>query len=280
MRHIISLTAVPPRFAMLGPALASLVAQKQRAESIRLYIPLTYRRFAGYAGEVPAVPDGVTIVRVADDLGPATKVLYAARDLRGQAVDIVYGDDDHHYLPDWTQRLLAARAAHPDCAVAACGTSVALLGRPDYAPKPQPQAVKPPSMRHQLGFQVKRLLMGIPHGGRAHLPMNPPFRCIKESGFADVAEGFAGVAISPDFLDDAVFDIPPHLAMVDDIWLSGHLARRGIGIWAEAGANRFCTLRAASSTDALHLQRAEGTQRLEANRACIDHMRREYGVWC
>lgn len=50
------------------------------------------------------MPAGVAILRVEDDLGPATKALYAARDLRGQAVDIVYGDDDHHYLPDWSQR--------------------------------------------------------------------------------------------------------------------------------------------------------------------------------
>jgi len=280
MRHIISLTAVPPRFAMLGPALASLMAQRRRAEAVRLYLPMTYRRYPGYAGALPEVPEGVTIVRVEADLGPATKVLHAARDLRGQGVDIVYGDDDHHYLPDWSERLLTARAAHPDCAVAACGTFLGVLGRPDPAQRPQPQAVKSPPIRQQFGFQLRRLIMGMAHGGRANLPMNPPFRCVEQSGFVDVAEGFAGVAISPDFLDDAAFDIPAHLASVDDVWLSGHLARRGIGIWAEAGANRFRTLRAVSATDALHTARVAGAGRLEANRACIDHMRRVWGVWC
>lgn len=109
--------------------------------------------------------------------------------------------------------------------------------------------------------------------------MNPTFRTVERSGYADVAEGFAGVAIAPDFLDDLAFDIPARLTLVDDIWLSGHLARRGVPIGAEAGANRFRTLMAVSNTDALHMVGEAGAGRLEANRACIDHMRAVYGVW-
>lgn len=279
MRHIISLSTIPPRFGHIGATLASLLAQKARPEAIRLYIPRRYRRFADYDGSLPAVPDGVTIVRVDDDLGPATKVLYAARDLRGQAVDILYCDDDRCYLPDWSSRLLRARAARPDDAVAAGGRSLASLNLPDYHPKPHPQAVLAPSGKDQMGFQLRWLWMSLRRLAGTPITLSAPFKTIDRSGYVDVAQGFAGVAIRPDFLDDPAFDIPPVLWSVDDIWLSGEMARLGVRIWAEAGANRSRAVLAAGSTRPLFKAVIEGANRDDANLACALHMQRTYGIW-
>lgn len=279
MRHIISLTTIPPRFGLIGATLASLLAQKARPESIRLYVPRHYRRFGSYDGALPEVPEGVTIVRVDEDLGPATKVLPAARDLRGQAVDILYCDDDHHYLPDWSSRLLAGRKAHPDCAVAACGRSIASLGLPDFAPKPQPQAVRAPYITQQLGYQLRRLWSEWPRKGKPAPTLAPTFRAITRSGYVDFAEGFCGVALRGDFLDDAAFDIPPVLWSVDDIWLSGMLARQGVKIWGEAWSNRCRRVVPASDTQPLYTANIEGAGRAEANRACAIYMQRTYGIW-
>jgi hypothetical protein len=73
-RYVISLSAIPPRFAHLGPVLDSLLRQRPRAEAVLLYIPKSYRRFPEWDGALPDVPEGVEIRRVEEDLGPATKL--------------------------------------------------------------------------------------------------------------------------------------------------------------------------------------------------------------
>jgi len=279
MRHIISLSTIPPRFGQIGPVLASLLAQKVRAESIRLYVPRSYRRFPGYAGDLPPVPDGVTIVQVDDDLGPATKVLYAARDLRGQAVDILYCDDDHFYLPGWSARLLKARAAHPDAAVTSSSRNVVSLTLPDYDPKPQPRVIAAPIQREQAWWQVRRLWSERPRRDPAALALWPQCRFVRRAGYADIAEGFCGVAIRPDFLDEDAFGIPPVMWSVDDIWLSGMMARRGVPIWAVAGKTQSRLIVSVSSLQPLYAIKVEGQGRRAANLACAQYLKKTYGIW-
>ena len=80
---IVSLSTIPPRFDKIGETLKSLLNQSVKADHIYLYIPETYRRFPDWDGQLPHVPDGITIRRTDIDLGPATKVLPAARAHRG-----------------------------------------------------------------------------------------------------------------------------------------------------------------------------------------------------
>lgn len=89
---IISLTAIPSRFAGFTPTQESLLAQG--ANMVRLHIPRSYRRFPDWDGNLLKVPAGVSIVRCNTDLGPATKVLPATQDLRGQDAQILFCDDD------------------------------------------------------------------------------------------------------------------------------------------------------------------------------------------
>ena len=116
MKRIISLTSIPPRFPLLGPTLKSLV--DQGADEVRLYIPRSYRRFAAWDGTKPEVPKGVTLFCVDRDYGPATKILPACMDLRGQDVQLLFCDDDGNYAPDWANKLFSIQADRPSDAVA------------------------------------------------------------------------------------------------------------------------------------------------------------------
>jgi hypothetical protein len=279
MRHVITLSTIPPRFAEIGPTLASLVTQRSRPEAVELHIPASYRRFPGWGGALPEVPDGVTIVRGDQDFGPATKILPAVRRYRGQRVELLYVDDDHVYAPDWAERFLRARAARPEAAVCAAATTLERMGRPWAAPRPEPQAVVAPGYLHQPAFLARRAVMAAVSGGRAKIVTMPPFRKLDRSGYTDIAEGYAGVALRPEFLGEAAFGIPPVLWAVDDVWLSGHLAAAGVPIWADKGLNRARAQHRVSRTEPLYAAVIEGAGRREANQACIDHMRAAYGIW-
>ncbi|MFP5480665.1 MAG: glycosyltransferase family A protein [Alphaproteobacteria bacterium] len=278
MRHIISLTAIPPRFADLGLTLHSLLRQKSRPEAVELWIPHSYRRFPQWGGGLPDVPEGVTLRRVDVDYGPATKVLPALREWRGQAVEILFSDDDRYFSPDWSLRFLKVRRERPGVAICATGTTVARMGGGGAAYAPLPRALPAPPLEEQWGYQLRRLfgiLLNRPDRRRLALLTEG----VGRSGHVDIAEGYRGIMIRPDFLDDAVYDIPPVLWTVDDVWISGHLARRGVAIWADRRLNRSQMIRAQSDAAPLYKSVIEGADREAANLACIDYMRRTYGIW-
>jgi hypothetical protein len=282
MRHVISLSTIPPRFAAIGPTLQSLVRQRSRPEAVELYIPQSYRRFPDWGGGLPDVPEGVTIRRVDHDFGPATKVLPAARAYRGQDIELLYVDDDQHYAPDWAARFLELRKLHPEAAVCAAPSSLQRMGSRPNPDALQPRVVLAPVFLDQPVYQLRRLGRAAVNAvlrRRSQPALRPPYRMLEQSGYADIAEGYAGVALRPDFLDDLAFDIPPVIWAVDDVWLSGHLARRGVPIWADRRLNLSQTFLAASSTLSLFRAEIEGAGRTAANLACIDHMRATYGIW-
>ena len=263
---VISLTAIPSRFARLGPTLDSLAAQG--ADEVRLHIPRAYRRFPDWDGGLPSVPAGVQIIRCDTDLGPATKILPAARDLRGQDARILFCDDDCIVPRGWADRLFALQARRPDQAVA-------VYVRPSYLPDtvlPAGRQAWQVPIRYDLPYRASRLankLMGTPVAHRRPFWM---------SGYGDVFFGAGGVVVRPDFFDDVAFDIPDIAWPVDDIWLSAMLARRGIRI--------HCPWRAAlpksqesSEQDALLSTVFQGRDRQQLNRAAAKHCRDHFGVW-
>lgn len=276
MRHVFTLSTIPPRFSGIGPALRSLLAQRSRPEAVELYIPQSYRRFPDWGGGLPEVPEGVRIVRVEEDLGPATKILPAARAWRGTGVELIYVDDDRVYAPDLAQQCLDLRKHHPRTAICASGFGIDRYG---YAPpaEPQPRAVRAPDPHQQLGFLLRRLLAVAVQGKKPRLA--PPWRRFDRSGYLDIAEGLGGVMVQPDFFDEAAFVIPPLLWMVDDIWLSGTFARRGIRIWGDSALHKVRALTDVSLTEPLYKLVVDGAGRRDADRACIDHMRATYGIW-
>ena len=227
--YAISLTSIPPRFPRLRPVLDCLLAQDPAPAQVFLCLPQRYRRFPGTV-TLPELPPGVTLQRLETDLGPATKVLPAARALTGTAMPLIYCDDDWLMPPHWAARLLKTRRRRE--AATGSGYSITRLGRTSAA---------------------------------------------KEE-MTDIAQGFSGVLIEPQWLsgDDLV---PPEAAWpVDDIWLSGHLARQGIGIRSAPEARDGMQL-AYEDTHGLQECALAGRTRDAANRACVELLHARYGIW-
>lgn len=274
--RIITLTSIPPRFARIAPTLRSLLAQAQPADRIELYIPRRYRRFPDWDGAPPPVPDGITLIRPDHDYGPASKILHAVRAWRGKPVDLLFCDDDRHYAPDWTGAFLAARKIVPKAAIAPISWSTSEMFGTGTGARPQPQAIRA-NRRLDLAWQARHLAWSLGHalGRRVE---GPSHAHIRTAGYRDIFQGYGGVMVRPDFFDNDVFDIPPVLWSVDDIWLSGMLAKAGTPIWAPAGIKGPRLLPA---HDAAPLYEAviDGADRKTADRACFDHMRDTFGVW-
>ncbi len=276
--YVISLSSIPPRFGDLPAVLSALLAQRRRPEAVQLWLPRRYRRFPDYDGSLPELPKGVEVRRAAEDLGPATKVLFAAEALRGQDLDLLYCDDDRIYTPLWAETLLADRPAHPRAALALQGFQMHHLGLPEVT-APAPRVRKGKGKRDPV-YRLHRVWQRLRYGVAIPPEVKARPRTYARSGWVDVAEGLSGVAIRPDFLDAQAMAIPEGLWTVDDVWLSGQMARRGIPAWLHATRRRvFTDLPSQAGDEALHRQVIEGAGREAANRACAEWLQREYGIW-
>ncbi len=275
--NIITLSTIPPRFPHLAPTLKSLLAQTAAIDRIVLHVPRSYRRFPGFDGSRPVVPDGVTVEVVEHDFGPATKVLPAVQAYRGQDVNILFCDDDVYYPKNWAAGMLAAARDHPGCAINAAVQHIdAIIPDTPYRGPLLPRAVGLP--RHDdLEYRLKRIAWQLTLRHLYSTPKKPARKYLRKEGFTDTFQGFSGVLVRPDFFDDLVFDIPEQLWAVDDIWLSGHLARHNIPIWATA----IYTAQSIGMGDTEPLTRAtiDGLDRDAANASCVRYFQEKYGVW-
>ena len=228
--YAIALTSIPPRYARLGPVLASLHAQRPAPACVILALPDRPARFA--PAPMPETPAGVEVWRVPVDEGPATKVLPAARALAGRLDRLIYCDDDWILPQGWAAALLAA--ADDGHAAAAAGFDV-----------------------HRLKRQSHR---------------------VPDPALTDIAQGYAGVCVRPDWLAGPGCTPPPAAWPVDDIWLSGQLARQGIGIRLVRGARAGMRL-AIDDAHALQHARFGGRDRHASNRACVAEVTARHGLW-
>ncbi|MGQ3488243.1 hypothetical protein [Roseovarius pacificus] len=94
----------------------------------------------------------------------------------------------------------------------------------------------------------------------------------------EIAQGFAGVCADPAWLSGPDMDPPPTAWPVDDIWLSGQLARQGIAIRTVPAARRAMRL-AHGDGPALQDSAIGGRSRHGANIACLDELTARYGIW-
>lgn len=261
---VITLSTIPPRFHLLRPTLLSLLSQRLRAAEVRLYIPYKYRRFPDWDGQLPNVPAGITIVRCDEDLGPATKVLPAARDLKGQDVDILFCDDDKIYDAGWHGRFKMEAARKPGHCIVEVGETfpdIADVGRPaDRLPRSR-WKVKD---RH---YRMKRIASLFLHKPELGMP-----------GYVDQISGFAGVFVQPEWFDELFYNIPDVMWTVDDPWISGHLERRGIPIWM-IGQNSRRAEGKGSCVSALLDFVEDGQDRVDADLLVIDYFRQQHGIW-
>lgn len=274
---IVTLSSIPPRFALIGPTLESLLQQDRRPDRILVYIPLRYRRFPNWDGTLPNVPSGVEIRRADHDFGPATKILPAVRDFEHDDVELLFCDDDRLYPKDWTSIFIALRAAHPSAALCRIGRHAETLAESAGTGRRHPRAVR----RWRLTdwrFQLK-FLWHQARAGRNWRQVRAPHRKVyKRSGYIDVFEGFGGVMVRPGFFDAAAFDIPEILWTVDDVWLSGMVTRNGIPIWLEA--NLVDPMETDADTKAPLAQSViDNATRDQANAMAVGYMQKTHGIW-
>lgn len=190
-RLIVSMTTIPERSEFIRPALRSLIDQSCPADRILLAWPRRARRTGRSYPLPPPLPAGVDVIRC-DDEGPATKLL-AALQAEPCAV-IVVVDDDVIYPRDFLATLLAAHRADPRSALGLRGWRLGPGFDPRYA-------------YHVFGTAVER-------------PTD-----------VDVLLGTWGYLVPPHAFDESVRQFegwPPEVRWVDDIWISGHLARKKI----------------------------------------------------
>jgi len=277
LTRIVSFSSIPTRFDKLDVTIASLLSQTEPADKILLYIPETYRRFPDWDGTLPKVPDGIEIRRTAHDLGPATKILAAASEFRGQDIDILFCDDDRDYPKDMFARFWADRLQHPNAVICGLGLQASIVAdsgnvRPHY-----PRSYRTWRIT-DVGFQLHYLWNQIKAGTNWRNAKEPNRRAYKRSGYVDIFEGCGGVLVKPDFFDQVAYDIPPVLWSVDDVWLSGMLARRDIPIWLH-GNLAAPVVTGAGRVDALVHAVIEGADRSTANRLAVEYMQATYGIW-
>ncbi len=272
---VVSLTTIPPRFPTVGITLESILSQRLRPDRVELHVPRTYRRFREHSFHLPKVPEGVEVVVADSDLGPATKVLPSALRHRGSNTRIIYCDDDRICPPGWTKLLVKKSLERPQDCIVNAGFEIELLGMPVHTPKnpkPQPRAKRRRGLNHAL-YWVDRLI----HQLKTRTLSKPPRKQFLTDGYLDIGEGCGGVSVSPEFFDDYAFDIPDVLWAVDDVWLSGCLARNGTRIWVDA-AGKMPAEHSGTSA-ALWKAVLDGCDRHDADRACVEHFRMKYGIW-
>ncbi|MGA1684821.1 MAG: hypothetical protein ACO38S_09960, partial [Gemmobacter sp.] len=214
-----------------------------------------------------------------EDLGPATKILHAVERHRRADTPILYCDDDVLYAPGWARGLIEAQRAHPFAAVAAAGMNLDALGLP-LPTVAGPRAIFQRRAR-DWRYLVARAVQIARHGGAARVPPERKAirRLVRRTGRIDIAEGYGGVVVRPSFFDASFREIPPVLWAVDDVWISGNLARRGVPILAVADAAQLRFMAEHHAPDALHQVAIEGAARFDANRRCALWMQEHLGVW-
>lgn len=257
------------RFPFIGATLDSLLGQG--ADEVRLYVPQSYRRFPEWDGTLPDLPEGVTLYRSEEDYGPATKILPACRDLRGQDVQILLCDDDGVFAPHWATTLFQLQAQRPDEVVAGYVRPAQGYVPNSIALKKQPRVREVPITK-DVTYRFGRLMQKV-IGAPA-----PWRRPIGRAGYGEIFFGVAGAVVRPEFFDDEAYDIPEEAWAVDDVWLSAQLARLGIPIYCPRRHPMPKTAQHASLESLADLEMEAG-RRQDLNRLAARYCQERFGVW-
>ncbi len=206
-RVILSMTTIPARDGLRGETLDSILAQTRKPDSLCVFgggHMWTCNEFMPYAekfGMASLLEPGLSM-HLAEDRGPVTKLAVLEESWLRDDDIIITIDDDIIYEPTWLETLVAAAEAHPTEAVGFSGWNTYEF--------------------------IRAWKENDPAGGGYVWPNNP--------GPCDVLEGWAGVAYRKKFFDvDPVTNVAtvlhplPMFRNVDDVWISWHLHRRGVG---------------------------------------------------
>lgn len=215
----ISLTTTPARIHKIKDTLLSLLNQTVPPAQIILNLPKRSRKGEKY--DVPSFLSEMRLVKInfiEEDLGPASKSLPTLKlpAIPSDALIIVL-DDDQVYPKKLIENYLRHATELPNHALTLCGWRV------------------PKSLEHR----DKNILRG------AGLRILEPTPNIGENTAVEIIQGASSYAIRKSFFDNSIFDYtnaPPGAFFADDIWLSGHLARKKIPRTVVTGAFAYCRM--------------------------------------
>lgn len=194
----VAMTTLPSRWDMLRTTLISVRRQRLRPDRVVVCVPpRSVREARDYLIPSWLAGDGLAeAITVAEDLGPATKLLGVLPAVTDPDAIIVTVDDDVAYHEQILEKLVDHALRCPDAAIGFAGFDAGRLiaeGEYDAYNETRPRSADP--------------------------------------AVVDVLEGWAGVAYRRRFFDGSAFDrrgFPDDVFFVDDVWLAGCLARRQI----------------------------------------------------
>lgn len=195
-RVVLSFTTMPERLDDIKFTLMSLLDQSHRVDQINICIPYKMKR----SGKEYIIPDylkalkNINILRC-QDYGPSTKLLPTLLNETNNT-KIIYLDDDRIYGSRLVKNLVKFSEKYPDRVICNFGWNL-------------------PHDRNYLTH-------------RKHLVST----YLGKFGNVDIIEGCEGCLVKPKFFDlNALADYsnaPQEAFYVDDIWISGHLAKQKV----------------------------------------------------
>ena len=193
-RIVVSLTTVPHRIALIEHTLRSVLDQTVTADVVYLHLPWRSRRFPNSTYEIPrTVLDLPIVVNRCEDYGPATKLIPTLDLERHPDTLIITVDDDMVFKRTLIERLLERHFASPGYAYANAGQVI------DVNDEFGPVVVRSAATWTEADYPV------------------------------DILEAFLGALYVRSFFDVEELRASPEACWsTDDIWISAHLARRGV----------------------------------------------------
>jgi len=227
-RHLITFSTIPQRVKNIDSTLASLCTQLGHGDAIKIYIPLIVKRLNKEISnnDIKAIAEiekkypRVSVQYIDEDLGPLTKMAYAVRDpiIRNNFDRVIFVDDDQVYDKNFLERFNKHYYLDKTC-LTQSGT---WLNRyTPYSRRTLNPYGRPPRFKG-FSYRIRRL-------ARLFF-VSKPSPWVK-GGFIDLLEGWSGVSVDPNWFDDEILNIPEDISRADDVWISGYLESRKIGIY-------------------------------------------------
>ncbi|MGJ8593506.1 MAG: glycosyltransferase family A protein [Aquaticitalea sp.] len=195
IRVIISFTTIPSRISEIERMIDSICNQTLKPESILLWIPKTYKRIQQEVVVPDFIKNSPIEIKLCDDVGPFTKLYYTLKqEWENKECIIVTVDDDVYYPPEFLKNLIKYVRKYPDQAIGYRGRV----------------------LKDKLNYSTSKKYFGS--------PKRKPLK-------VDIITGTWGAAYRVKFFDDHIFndEIINSNFMVDDIWITGNLAKNNVG---------------------------------------------------
>ena len=214
---VISMSVLPSRFKGLKPSINSLTDQSVLPEKIIMNLPRKFKRDSSNY-QIPKWVENHPLVEInwiETDLGPATKLL-PTLDLYKEESDrlIIVVDDDQIYSKEMVENYVGHEKELKSAAMTLSGWAV------------------PTSFDHSDKVQ---LYGGIVRFYRQDNSVKKPVR-------VDCLQGAASFAVKPKFFTSEIYDFdnaPKEAFFVDDIWVSGNLAKTQTPVYVVPAPFRF-----------------------------------------